>query len=280
MKNFYLIVNPTRNEGSEAAKEIESFLKSKGCSVCTHVTLESDNDDRYTDANEIPKDTECILVLGGDGTIIQAASDLKDVSLPVFGINTGRLGYLTDVEKEGAIPALESLIRDDYSVDERMMITGRVESEEKVLFTESALNDIVVHRKGDMRIVEYDVYVNKKFLKTYRADGIIVCTPTGSTAYSLSAGGPIVEPGSKLFIITPICPHTLNSRSVVLSAEDEIYIETKVSGIAVSFDGRRTQDVPGHGGVRIVKSDRVTQIARVGDDSFLNVLHNKFKDIV
>ena len=280
MKNFYLIVNPTRNEGSEAAKEIESFLKSKGCSVCTHVTLESDNDDRYTDANEIPKDTECILVLGGDGTIIQAASDLKDVSLPVFGINTGRLGYLTDVEKEGAIPALESLIRDEYSVDERMMITGRVESGEKVLFTESALNDIVVHRKGDMRIVEYDVYVNKKFLKTYRADGIIVCTPTGSTAYSLSAGGPIVEPGSKLFIITPICPHTLNSRSVVLSAEDEIYIETKVSGIAVSFDGRRTQDVPGHGGVRIVKSDRVTQIARVGDDSFLNVLHNKFKDIV
>jgi NAD+ kinase len=280
MKNFYLIVNPTRNEGSEAAKEIENFLKSKGCSVCTHVTLESDNDDRYTDANEIPKDTECILVLGGDGTIIQAASDLKDVSLPVFGINTGRLGYLTDVEKEGAIPALESLIRDDYSVDERMMITGRVESGEKVLFTESALNDIVVHRKGDMRIVEYDVYVNKKFLKTYRADGIIVCTPTGSTAYSLSAGGPIVEPGSKLFIITPICPHTLNSRSVVLSAEDEIYIETKVSDIAVSFDGRRTQDVPGHGGVRIVKSDRVTQIARVGDDSFLNVLHNKFKDIV
>ncbi len=280
MKNFYLIVNPTRNEGSEAAKEIEIFLKSKGCSVCTHVTLESDNDDRYTDANEIPKDTECILVLGGDGTIIQAASDLKDVSIPVFGINTGRLGYLTDVEKEGAIPALESLIRDDYSVDERMMITGRVESGEKVLFTESALNDIVVHRKGDMRIVEYDVYVNKKFLKTYRADGIIVCTPTGSTAYSLSAGGPIVEPGSKLFIITPICPHTLNSRSVVLSAEDEIYIETKVSGIAVSFDGRRTQDVPGHGGVRIVKSDRVTQIARVGDDSFLNVLHNKFKDIV
>ena len=280
MKNFYLIVNPTRNEGSEAAKEIENFLKSKRCSVCTHVTLESDNDDRYTDANEIPKDTECILVLGGDGTIIQAASDLKDVSLPVFGINTGRLGYLTDVEKDGAIPALESLIRDDYSVDERMMITGRVESGEKVLFTESALNDIVVHRKGDMRIVEYDVYVNKKFLKTYRADGIIVCTPTGSTAYSLSAGGPIVEPGSKLFIITPICPHTLNSRSVVLSAEDEIYIETKVSGIAVSFDGRRTQDVPGHGGVRIVKSDRVTQIARVGDDSFLNVLHNKFKDIV
>lgn len=280
MKSFYLIVNPTRNEGSEAAQEIESFLKSKGCSVCTHVTLESDNDDRYTDADEIPKDTECILVLGGDGTIIQAASDLKDVSLPIFGINTGRLGYLTDVEKDGAIPALEALIRDDYTVDERMMITGRVESGSKSLFTESALNDIVVHRKGDMRIVEYDVYVNKKFLKTYRADGIIVCTPTGSTAYSLSAGGPIVEPGSKLFIITPICPHTLNSRSVVLSAEDEIYIETKVSGIAVSFDGRRTQDVPGHGGVRIVKSDRVTQIARVGDDSFLNVLHNKFKDIV
>jgi NAD+ kinase len=116
-----------------------------------------------------------------------------------------------------------------------MMITGEVvdSPEGEVLCQDRALNDIVVHRRGYMRVINYDVSVNGKFLKSYRADGIIVSTPTGSTAYSLSAGGPIVEPGSKLFIITPICPHTLNTRSIVLSAEDRIFISTGENDTAV-----------------------------------------------
>ena len=178
------------------------------------------------------------------------------------------------------MPSIDALIADKYLVDERMMITGNIISGGRTLSSGGSLNDIVVHRQGDMRVVEYNVYVNKKFLKSYRADGIIVSTPTGSTAYSLSAGGPIVEPGSKLFIITPICPHTLNSRSVVLSAEDEIYISTGKKDIAVAFDGRKSVCLPEDGGVKITRSDKVTKIVRLHDDSFLNVLHNKFKDIV
>ena len=214
MKNFFLIVNPTRDEGLKTARETEEYLKKRGLSYSTHVTAESDGYDRYTDSSSIPDDTDCILVLGGDGTLIQAASDVADTGIPMLGINTGRLGYLTDVDRNEIIPAIDALAEDKYLVDERMMINGNVISDGKTVCTDSALNDIVVHRQGDMRVVEYDVYVNKKFLKSYRADGIIVSTPTGSTAYSLSAGGPIVEPSSKLFIITPICPHTLNSRSV------------------------------------------------------------------
>ncbi len=267
MKNFYLIVNPTRDIGLEAAKEIEGYLKERGCAYSTHIAASSDGDDRYTDSSLIPQGTECILVLGGDGTLIQAANDVAELDIPVLGINTGRLGYLTDVEKDDIIPSLDALISDKYTVDERMMITGDIVSNDRIIASGSSLNDIVVHRQGDMRVVEFDVYVNKKFLKSYRADGIIVCTPTGSTAYSLSAGGPIVEPGSKLFIITPICPHTLNSRSVVLSA-------------AVAFDGRENVALPEDGGVRITKSEKVTKIVRLHDDSFLNVLHNKFKDEV
>ena len=278
MRNFYLIANPTRDIGLEAAHRIEEYLKKRDCRYSINVTAESNEYDRYTDSSSVPEDTDCILVLGGDGTLIQAASDVADLGIPILGINTGRLGYLTDVEKDEIIPALDAVIEDKYLVDERMMITGDIISGSDVLCTESSLNDIVVHRQGDMRIVEYNVYVNKKFLKRYRADGIIVCTPTGSTAYSLSAGGPIVEPGSKLFIITPICPHTLNSRSVVLSAEDEIFISTGMKDIAVAFDGREISALPEDGGVRITRSERVTRIVRLHDDSFLNVLHNKFKD--
>ena len=280
MKSFFLIVNPTRDKGLETARETEDYLRKRGLIYSTHVTAESDGYDRYTDSSSIPDDTDCILVLGGDGTLIQAASDVADTGIPMLGINTGRLGYLTDVDRCEIVPAIEALIEDKYLVDERMMITGAVISDGKTICTDSALNDIVVHRQGDMRVVEYNVYVNKKFLKSYRADGIIVSTPTGSTAYSLSAGGPIVEPSSKLFIITPICPHTLNSRSVVLSAEDEIFISTGKNDSKVAFDGRETAPLPEDGGVSITKSDKLTKIVRLHDDSFLNVLHNKFKDIV
>ena len=280
MRCFYLIANPTRDIGLTAAHRIETYLKERGLRYSINVTAECNEYDRYTDSSSVPGDTECVLVLGGDGTLIQAARDLADLGIPILGINTGRLGYLTDVEKEEIIPALDALIEDKYVVDERMMITGDIVSGGEVLCTDSSLNDIVVHRQGNMRVVEYDVYVNKKFLKSYRADGIIVCTPTGSTAYSLSAGGPIVEPGSKLFIITPICPHTLNSRSVVLSADDEIYISTGKKDIGVAFDGRETASLPEDGGVRITRSGKITKIVRLHDDSFLNVLHNKFKDEV
>ena len=279
MKRFYLIVNPTRDIGLEAAGEVEAYLADKGCTCSTHVTEKSDGAYRYTDSSEIPADTECILVLGGDGTLIQAADDVAGLDIPMMGINTGRLVYLTDVDREDMAEALDCLIEDRYLVDERMMISGEILSGDRVLCTESALNDIVVHRQGEMRVLDYNVYVNKKFLKSYRADGIIVSTPTGSTAYSLSAGGPIVEPGSKLFIITPICPHTMNSRSVVLSAEDEIFISTEHKDTAVAFDGREISGIPEDGGVRIIRDRKVTRIVRLHDDSFLNVLHNKFKDI-
>lgn len=280
MKSFFLIVNPTREGGLKAAHEAEEYLKERGLVYSTHVTAESDGYDRYTDSSSIPSDTDCILVFGGDGTLIQAASDVADTGIPMLGINTGRLGYLTDVDRSDIVPALDALILDKFLVDERMMITGNVVSFDDTVCADSALNDIVVHRQGDMRVVEYNVYVNKKFLKSYRADGIIVSTPTGSTAYSLSAGGPIVEPASKLFIITPICPHTLNSRSVVLSAEDEIFISTGNNDSKVAFDGRETAPLPVDGGVIITKSEKVTKIVRLHDDSFLNVLHKKFKDIV
>ncbi|MCR5774636.1 MAG: NAD(+)/NADH kinase [Lachnospiraceae bacterium] len=280
MKHFYIIVNPTRDNGLKSAHEIESHLKKRGCTFSTHVTAESVDQDRYTDSSLIPEDTDCILVLGGDGTLIQAANDVAELDIPILGINTGRMGYLTDVETDDIIPSLDALIADDFTVDERMMITGELMSHDRPVSESRALNDIVVHRQGMMRIVEYNVYVNNKFLKTYRADGIIVATPTGSTAYSLSAGGPIVEPGSKIFIITPICSHTLSSRSVVLSSEDEIYISTGGKDIAVYFDGRKPTLLPENGGVKIRRSEKVTGIVRLHDDSFLNVLQNKFKDTI
>ncbi|MCR5747609.1 MAG: NAD(+)/NADH kinase [Lachnospiraceae bacterium] len=332
MRKFYLIVNPTRDNGLQAAKKVETYLRDAGCTFKTHISVNSVND-IYTAADSIPEDTECVLVIGGDGTMIQAARDLAELDIPLLGINMGHMGYLTDVEIDDIDPSLKSLIEDRYIVDDRMMITGDILEEipdsiydraydqssggdqaeacsvsypscisgktadansgemnldviDKGLAERTAkrrdraLNDIVVHRSGYMRVIDYNVFVNGKFLKSYRADGIIVSTPTGSTAYSLSAGGPIVEPGSKLFIITPICPHTLNSRSIVLSSDDEIFISTSEKDTSVSYDGREKGLIPPNGGVRITRSNKVARIVRLHDNSFLNVLHNKFIDTV
>ncbi len=279
MRKFYLIVNPTRDPQLEAAKEVQRFLAENGCRVKTHVSAAREND-RYTDEEAIPEDTECILVIGGDGTLIQAANDIADLDIPLLGINMGHLGYLTDVERDELIPSMEALIADEYTEDARMMIEGHIIKGEEKIFSGKALNDVIVHRDGDMRVIDYKVYVNGRFLKGYRADGIIVSTPTGSTAYSMSAGGPIVEPGSRLFIITPICPHTLNSRSIVLSGDDDIYISTGDQHTAAIYDGQKRGMVPVDGGIRVVRSDKVTRIIRLHDDSFLNILHNKFKDTV
>ena len=140
-----------------------------------------------------------------------------------------------------------------------------------------ALNDVVINRKGSLRVVEYGVWVNDKFLSSFRADGIIICTPTGSTGYSLSAGGPIIEPKSHIICITPICPHTLNTRSIVLSDENVIRIETSDSETEVNFDGRVSFALEASDRVEITRSDHSTKIMRINEESFLTILSDKFK---
>ncbi len=277
MNKFFIITNWERDRELVVTGALREKLENAGCRVDTHISKDEVNG-VYTDPESIPKDTDCVIVIGGDGTLIAAARDTIGLSLPILGINAGKLGFLTDVEPEMLDRAVDALVGDRCHIEERMMLNGVVRDRKGDLKSENiALNDVVINRKGSLRVVEYGVWVNDKFLSSFRADGIIICTPTGSTGYSLSAGGPIIEPKSHIICITPICPHTLNTRSIVLSDENVIRIETSDDETEVNFDGRVSFALEASDSVEITRSDHSAKIMRINEESFLTILSDKFK---
>ena len=232
MRNFYLIVNREKPRVEEAAGLICSFFAEQGCRCIRldrHDGLRRDAEVaaayRYTDRRTVPEDTDCVICLGGDGTLIQAARDLAGRKIPLFGINMGHLGYLTQIgHEEDILPAMRDLMEDHYRLESRMMLKGCLISGGKVVMEDIALNDIVLNRMG-IDAFRFELAVNGQLFNEYSADGMVVATPTGSTAYNLSAGGPIVAPEADLLVLTPLCPHSLNSRSIALqTAVREEYI--------------------------------------------------------
>ena len=255
---------------------IQKYLEKKGC-VCNCVSVTRDNVHKEQLEAYADNGAQCVLVLGGDGTLIQVAGALSGKDIPLLGINLGTLGYLAEVEKDQIIPTLDRLIEDRYEIEERMMLSAETGG-----VMQDALNDIVIARQGELRVLRYRVYVNDRCLTTYEADGIIVSTPTGSTGYNLSAGGPIVEPSASIILMTPICPHTLNTRTVVLSAEDEIRIEL-IEGrhdradACVSCDGAMSINLTAGDVVDIRKAEGVTKFIKMSREGFLEVLGRKLR---
>lgn len=278
MKNFYLITNEVKDPQGHFTDRIVAYIeKHGGKAVCI-------KNEKQAFAFCGKREADCALVLGGDGTVLRAAGNMMDRELPLLGINLGTLGYLAEVEISGVEEALDRLLADEYVREERMMLSGRIiagrQEEEQY-----ALNDVVISRCGSLQIVNVRIYVNGRFLNDYCADGVIVATPTGSTGYNLSAGGPIVEPSARLLLLTPICPHTLNTRSIVFSPEDEITVEIplgkdgKEQMVEANFDGSHRSVM--HTGDRLVirRADKTTGILRLNTESFLTVLHKKMSDV-
>ena len=241
---------------------------------------DKDGDQRY-DFSDMPEDIECVLVLGGDGTLLQAARELLQRHIPLLGINLGTLGFLTSAEKSELPKCLDSVLDDSCSIDERMMLEGVAYHGSEKIQMNIALNDVIIARAGFSRLVELKIYVNGELLSIYNADGIIVSTPTGSTGYSLSAGGPIIFPQTDVIVITPICPHSLQARSLVVSGEDRIMIEigrrrkTQKEEAMVTFDGRSAQELETGDRIEIYKAQETTQLIRLKGRSFYQVLQNK-----
>ena len=288
MNRFYVITNVEKDKDLKTTRQIYDYLKARGCE-CTvrefqkKETEDSGGDYRYTDASLIPAGTECILVLGGDGTLIQAARDTVDRKIPLLGVNLGTLGFLAEIEKTGVPDALDSLILDNYTSEPRMLLEGTVYREGKEPVKNLALNDIVVNRAGALRIIDYEISVNGEPLNRYSADGMIVSTPTGSTGYSLSAGGPIVSPMASMIVVTPICPHTLTARSIVLSGGDRVTVRTGAGRrnqreeSFVTFDGEVQVPVATGDYVEIQKSEKTVNILKISRVSFLEALRDKMR---
>lgn len=278
MKTFYIIANTEKEESLRLSDRIAAYLTSRG-KQC--VIRNQEQEQAKTHSQLSTENVEGILVLGGDGTLLRAARELAGRRIPFLGINMGHLGYLAEIEEQNVPAALEKLIADEYTIEERMMLSGSVYVDGVCTEQDVALNDIVLNRFGNLRVVDYEVYVNEQYLNSFTADGIIVSTPTGSTGYSLSAGGPIISPTASMLMLTPICPHTLNSRSIVFSSRDRIRIrigEGRRGGrdeACVTFDGDTFVRMKTGDYVEIRKSTEVTRIMKINQVSFLEVLRNK-----
>lgn len=271
MEKFYVIANSVKDKDGSMARRIAGYLQAHG-KICLTGHQQGD---------KIPPDMDCIIVLGGDGTLLRAAREAVELQIPLLGINLGTLGYLAEIDKKSIYPALDSLMQGDYEIERRMMLKGRVYRKEELLAENIALNDIVISRDGPLRVLRFTNRVNNSFLNTYTADGIIVSSPTGSTGYSLSAGGPIISPSASLLLLTPLAPHTLNSRSIVFSGEDKITVElgpardgTTEYGVA-SFDGGEGVRIETGDRIEIEKSEQDTRIVKISNSSFLETLRLK-----
>ena len=268
MNKFYVITNKSKDGSLEITQRIQKYIEAQG-KACVLAD----------DGMSFPEDADCVLVLGGDGTLIRAARELRSHDVPILGINMGTLGYLTEVELQNIETALHQVIFEKPVVEERMMLKGSLNEQ----MEDIALNDIVVTRLGALRIIRFNIYVNGELLNTYQADGVIISTPTGSTAYNLSAGGPIVQPTASMIVITPICSHALNTSSIVLSSDAEIVIEIgegrdgEVEEAVISFDGDHNVEVCTGDKIVIQKAADTTKLLKLSKVSFLETLRKKMK---
>ncbi len=280
MQHFLIITNAYKDKELRLTKQMVSYIREKGGTAEYLLSNIRHPEGKEFDNSEIPSDTECILVLGGDGTLIRAATKVESLKLPLIGVNLGTLGYLCELEETTVFPAIDRLMHDDFMTEERMMLTGFKEQKKEARV---ALNDIVIHRTGSLSILSLHVYVNGELLNTYHADGIIVATPTGSTGYNMSAGGPIVDPKAKMLLLTPINAHNLNSKSIVLDAEDEVEIrigarrDLSDEQAGVSFDGDEVVRLTVGDRFVISQAKSVTRICKLSKKSFLQQLRKKME---
>lgn len=286
MEKFTIITNSVKDKNQSVTNKISDYLLShkKECMVLEAKEKRENQPYYYTDVSQIPDDMECVIVLGGDGTLLQAARDVVDREIPLFGINLGTLGYLAEIEQHNIYPALDRLMSDRFTIERRMMLSGVVLRNGQEIAKDVALNDIVISREGPLRVVRFHNYVNDTFLNTYKADGIIISTPTGSTGYSLSAGGPIISPNASMLLMTPLAPHALNTRSIVFSPEDVITVEVgegrdgSVEQGMASFDGAASVPMVTGDKIKISKSKKDTRIIKINNISFLETLRNKMSN--
>ncbi len=286
MKKFCLIANTTKRREQVLCQALVRIIEENGgqC-LLKRAKNKVEGEYHYTNPEEVDKDVECVIVLGGDGTVLQAARDLRHLDIPFLGVNLGHLGFLAVTDETSAPFAVERLMDDRYEVEERMMLSGTVMRGDEMIGRDVALNDIVITREGNLRIITLINYVNGQYLNSYNADGIIISTPTGSTGYSMSVGGPIVSPSAKLLMMTPVAAHTLNARSLIFGGDAVLTVqvgENRHGGIenAVAyFDGDVT--IPMKTGDRIVvrASQSKTRLIKLDPRSFVQLLRLKMKNV-
>lgn len=282
MKYFGIITNSYKDTNHVIANDICEYINNNGCVCSIYDTVDGkDGTFRVIDTKEVPENIQCIITIGGDGTLLHAAKDFSALNVVFIGVNKGAVGFLAEISLDDIKKSIDRLIKDEFKVESRMMLRGQVIRNDEVVFNSTVLNDIVIHRGADMAISSYDVFVNGQLLGQFNGDGIVLATPTGSTAYNLSAGGPVARPNSHMIILTPICSHTFGSRSILLAEDDEIEVVIGKSRTPnteqrkIAFDGDGIFDIISGDIIRINKADETTNIVKLDEGSFLQVIKDK-----
>jgi len=262
----------------EAAK-LEGWLKGRGANIFSEETGQTETfDGCWENPSSIPNSVDWVVVLGGDGTLLGAARKVGKYGVPILGVNLGGLGFLTEVPLKRLYPAVEMMLKGELEVEKRLLLETRVLRSGKEICRFLVLNDVVINKGALARIIDLDVYINNRFLTTFRADGLIIATPTGSTAYNLSAGGPILYPTLSNFILTPICPFTLTNRPLILPGSHTISIEMGKESeekVSLTFDGQVGFDFNHGDQIVIYRSNEMINLVKSPDQTYFEILRTK-----
>ena len=267
VRNVAIVSKPKQPKLAKVARELAQWFADKQIKANIDPT------------QEVALGADLAVVIGGDGTLLAAARLVGDRRIPILAINYGSLGFLTEVTLDQMYPALQGVLDDRFAIDDRMMMNVAVERGKKQIALHRALNDVVINKGTVARIIELEVRVDGQYVSSFRSDGLIVSTPTGSTAYNLSAGGPIIFPSMSAMIVTPICSHTLTNRPIVLPPDVKIETTLKSSQneVHVTVDGQVGLPLETGDRVLIEKSDVVVKLIAPTDKNYFDVLRGKLK---
>jgi NAD+ kinase len=286
IKRIGIVLKPHQPDALKTICDLTLWLSQKSIELVGGPEIERDRVEHETgcsvttvDADKLVDFVDLILVLGGDGTMISTARTIGDHDVPVLGINYGGLGYLAEFRIEELYTALESILSGNYRLDRRVMLRVDLQRGDEAVTSHRVLNDVVINKSALARIIEIEAYLNQQFVNSFRADGLIVSTPTGSTAYNLSAGGPVVFPSMNAIVITPICPFTLSNRPIVVpdDAAIELRLKTEQEDVSLTLDGQVGFPLKVDDRVMIRKSLTTFNLVQPSNRNYFDVLRDKLR---
>ena len=286
IKRVGVVVKPHQPDALETLCRLTEWLNQRGIKLVGGPELERERIEHETGCaveavprEDLPQSVDLILVLGGDGTMIATARMIGDAEVPVIGVNYGGLGYLAEFRIEELFSALEAILDGNYKVERRVMLSVELRRGEKSVTQNRVLNDVVMNKSALARIIQIETYLNDQFVNSFRADGLIVATPTGSTAYNLSAGGPVIYPSMNAVVITPICPFTLSNRPIVVPDDSviEVRLMTEKEDVALTLDGQVGFPLQAGDRVMIRKSQTTFNLVQPANRNYFDVLRDKLR---
>ena len=286
IKRVGIVLKPHQPQALKTICELTVWLGQRGIELVGGPQIERETIEHETgcsvqevEPEDLAAASDLVLVLGGDGTMIATARLIGDEEVPVLGVNYGGLGYLTEFRIEELYEALEMILAGNFRLDRRVMLAVELHRDKEIVTVNRVLNDVVINKSALARIIEIETYLNQQYVSSFRADGLIVSTPTGSTAYNLSAGGPVIFPSMNAVVITPICPFTLSNRPIVVpdSAVIELLMKTANEEVALTLDGQVGFPLTVNDRVVIRKSRTTFNLIQPSNRNYFDVLRDKLR---